>query len=88
MTNQQLCWSNPDARRYVCAIAADIAKHYDVDMIQTCSILFNPGKKELHPLLGVVLGGCFCPHCESRARKMGINFDSVGLRRAQRQRRN
>ena len=77
MTNQQLCWSNPDARRYVCSIAADIAKHYDVDMIQTCSILFNPGRMNAHPLLGVVLGGCFCAHCESRARKMGIDFDKV-----------
>jgi len=77
MTNQQLCWNSPDARAYVCAIAADIAAHYDVDMIQTCSLLYNPGKLALHPLLGVVLGGCFCSNCEREAKKAGLDWEGI-----------
>lgn len=76
-TNQQLCWNSPDARNYVCALAADLAKHYDLDMIQTCSFLYNPGRLDLHPFLGVALGGCFCDNCKREAEAQGIDFESI-----------
>ena len=77
MTNQQLCWNSEDARTYVYAIATDLATHYDLDMIQTCSLLYNPGKLEIHPLLGVALGGCFCKNCEREARAQGLDWDEI-----------
>lgn len=77
MTNQQLCWNSPDARDYVCAIATDLAAHYDLDMIQTCSLPFNPGRLDIHPLLGVALGGCFCKNCEREARAQGLDWDDI-----------
>ena len=77
MTNQQLCWNSPDARDYVCAIAADLASHYDLDMIQTCSLPFNPGRLDYHSLLGVTLGGCFCKNCEREARRQGLDWDAI-----------
>ncbi len=77
MTNQQLCWNSPDARAYVYAVATDLASHYDLDMIQTCSLLYNPGKLDKHPLLGVVLGGCFCKNCEREARRQGLDWDEI-----------
>jgi hypothetical protein len=76
-TYQQLCWNSPDAREYVCSLAQDLAAHYDLDMIQTCSFLFNPGRLDLHPFLGVVLGGCFCDNCKRRAEADGIDFDAM-----------
>jgi len=76
-TNQQLCWNSPDARAYVCALATDLATHYDLDFIQTCSFLFNPGRPDLHPFLGVTLGGCFCANCEREARKAGLDWDLI-----------
>lgn len=77
MTNQQLCWSNADAREYVYAIATDLATHYDLDMIQTCSLMYNPGRLDIHPLLGVTLGGCFCKSCERDARAQGLDWDGI-----------
>lgn len=77
MTGQQLCWNSEAARDYVYAIATDLATHYDLDMIQTCSLLFNPGRLDIHPLLGVTLGGCFCSNCEREARAEGIDWDEL-----------
>ena len=76
-TNQQLCWNSADAREYVCSIARDLASHYDLDMIQTCSFLYNPGRLDLHPFLGVTLGGCFCDNCRKEAEKQGLDFDGM-----------
>ncbi len=75
--NQQMCWNSPDARSYVCALASDLAKHYDVDMIQTCSFLFNPGQLDLHSFLGIALGGCFCKNCERAGRAYGLDWDLI-----------
>lgn len=76
-TNQQLCWNSADAREYVCSLARDLALHYDLDMIQTCSLLYNPGRLDLHPFLGVVLGGCFCGNCKREAQKQGLDFEAM-----------
>ena len=76
-TWQQLCWNSADAKEYVCSIARGLAAHYDLDMIQTCSLLYNPGRLELHPFLGVALGGCFCDNCKKEAESQGIDFEAV-----------
>ena len=72
-----LCWNSADAREYVCNIAKDLARNHDVDIIQTCSWPFAPGKQDIHPFLGVLLGGCFCKNCEQEARKLGLDWDSI-----------
>lgn len=79
-TYQQLCWNSEAAREYVCSIARDLVRHYDLDIIQTCSFLYNPGKSNLHKFLGVTLGGCFCENCRKEAVKQGIDFE--GMKRA------
>jgi hypothetical protein len=76
-TYQQLCWNSRDAREYVCSLARDLASHYDLDMIQTCSFLFNPGRLDLHPFLGVALGGCFCDNCKKKAEAQGLDFEAI-----------
>lgn len=79
-THQQLCWNSEAAREYVCSIARDLVRHYDLDMIQTCSFLYNPGRLDLHSFLGVTLGGCFCENCRREAEKQGLDFE--GMKRA------
>jgi len=76
-TWQQLCWNSADAREYVYSIARDLAAHYDLDMIQNCCLLYNPGRLDLHPFLGVALGGCFCGNCKKEAESQGIEFEAV-----------
>ncbi len=77
MSDQLLCWNAPEAREYVYAIATDLATHYDLDMIQTCSALYKPGDLKEHSLLGVTLGGCFCKNCEREARAQGLDWDKI-----------
>lgn len=77
MTNQQLCWNNSDALNYLSSLCADIVSNYDIDMIQTSTLLFNVGRSNQLPLLGVALGGCFCAHCEREARSMGLDWDLI-----------
>ncbi len=74
---QQLCWNNPDARAYMTALAVDLVTHYDIAMLQTCSALFAAGRANLHPLLGVTLGGCFCDHCKAVAGAAGLDWDAI-----------
>ncbi len=76
-SSQQLCWNSPDARTYVCALAVDLVTNYDLDILQTCSFLYNPGQLHLHPFLGITLGGCFCANCEREAEKAGLNWEQI-----------
>jgi hypothetical protein len=74
---QQLCWNSPDARIYIQALFRDIATHYELDMCQVSNFLFFAGHPELHPLLGVTLGGCFCEHCEREAKAKGLDWGAI-----------
>jgi hypothetical protein len=76
-SSAHLCWNSPDAKEYVCSIARDLVRNHDVDFIQTCSWPFASGRSDLHPLLGVLLGGCFCKNCEAKARKAGLDWDAI-----------
>lgn len=72
-----LCWNSADAREYVCSIAKDLVRNHDVDIIQTCSWPFASGRQDIHPFLGVLLGGCFCKNCEAEARMQGLDWDAI-----------
>lgn len=74
------CMNNPDHRAFLAAIAEDWTRSYDVDGIMWGS--------ERHGALGTALGashggrtsdpgrvGCFCPHCEQKAKQRGISID-------------
>ena len=74
---QHLCWNSPDARAYMAALATDLVTHYDLAMIQTCSVLFGGGSAALHPLLGVTLGGCFCENCKRLAGQAGLDWAGI-----------
>jgi hypothetical protein len=74
------CMNNPDHRAFLAGIAEDWTRSYDIDGVMWGS--------ERHGALGLALGanhggkgsdpgrvGCFCPHCEKKARERGISVD-------------
>lgn len=84
------CCNHPDVKEYMKQLFSDTVAHHDVDFIQTCMMLFHEGKPvetpwfmpdkadpNLAALLGVVTGGCFCPHCRQKALSMGYDWDSM-----------
>jgi hypothetical protein len=64
-----LCPNSPDAQVYLKALFCDLAKHYDVDYLQTCMLPFMPG--------GAEKGGCFCPNCVKAAGAKGIDLKKI-----------
>ena len=88
--HQHFCCNNDDVKEYMRALFFDTAQNHDIDFIQTCMMLFHAGSpaqapwfsqdkptEELSALLGVVTGGCFCPHCAAKAKKMGYDWDKI-----------
>lgn len=65
------CTNNPDVRAYLVALYGDLAKHYDVDYIQTCMLLFS---RSDDPVKG---GTCFCESCKHKAKAMGFNMEEA-----------
>ncbi|MGC8791921.1 MAG: hypothetical protein ACP5U2_00850 [Bryobacteraceae bacterium] len=76
------CLNHPDHRAFLTGIAEDWARSYDIDGVMWGS--------ERHGALGMALGashggrssdpsrvGCFCPHCEKKARERGIAVERV-----------
>lgn len=74
------CMNNPDHRAFLTGIAEDWTRNYDIDGVMWGS--------ERHGALGTALGsnhggqgsdpgrvGCFCPHCEKKARERGISVE-------------
>lgn len=74
------CMNNPDHRAFLAGIAEDWTRNYDIDGIMWGS--------ERHGALGNALGashggrnsdpgrvGCFCPHCEEKAKARGISVE-------------
>ncbi|NLG51385.1 MAG: hypothetical protein GX552_14865 [Chloroflexi bacterium] len=83
---QQICFNNPDVRAYGIALYTDLAAHYDLDFIQTCVIGFHParhnpwagaGASEVQRLIGLTLGGCFCPRCQAAAEARGLDWGAL-----------
>lgn len=88
--SQHFCCNNHDVREYMKALFTQTVAEHDVDFIQTCMMLFDEGKPvetpwfmqdeadpNLSALLGVVTGGCFCPHCRAKAISMGYDWDNM-----------
>jgi hypothetical protein len=78
------CMNNPDHRAFLAGIAEDWTRSYDIDGVMWGS--------ERHGALGLALGsnhggkgsdpgqvGCFCPHCEKKARERGISVERAKL---------
>ncbi|GAB3950538.1 hypothetical protein GCM10028805_28780 [Spirosoma harenae] len=65
------CTNNPDVRAYLTTLYTDLAKHYDVDYIQTCMLLFS---RSDDPVKG---GTCFCESCKHKAKAMGFNLEEA-----------
>lgn len=64
-----LCPNNPDVQQYVRSLFSDLAKHYDVNYLQTCMLPFMPG--------GADKGGCFCASCVKAAGAKGIDLKRI-----------
>lgn len=84
---QRLCPNSPDARTYIIKLFTDVAR-YDVDMIQTCMLLYasghaNVGNPELNRLMGIFLGGCFCDNCGRAAESKGLDWQAIKRRARQ-----
>jgi hypothetical protein len=74
---QVLCHYSEDARTYARSIAYDLAKNHDIDYFMPSFYLYNPGRMDLHPLLGIALGTCFCPNCEKAAKAQGLPWEAM-----------
>jgi hypothetical protein len=88
-----LCSNHPDVREYLCSLFGDTVKNHAVDFIQTCLITFAgekpvdapwffrkwlpDGNKQLSALLGLGQAGCFCPHCQALATKLGYDWELI-----------
>jgi hypothetical protein len=85
--DQRMCFNHPDVRSYGIALYTDLVANYDIDMVQTCVRGFaetgptwwrGQTLTEIERLLHVTFGGCFCEHCERKARNQyGIAWDEV-----------
>ncbi|MBS1662019.1 MAG: hypothetical protein JST68_13310 [Bacteroidetes bacterium] len=64
------CPNNPDVRAYLQNLYGDIAKHYDVDYIQTCMLLFTRSDDPRD-------GTCFCPSCKEKAKAAGFDMEAA-----------
>lgn len=64
------CPNNPDVREYLQALYGDLAKHYPVDYIQTCMLLFTRSDDPRD-------GTCFCDACKKKAKSMGFDLEAA-----------
>ena len=80
-----LCPSNPEVRAYARALASDLAR-YEVSTILAESLHFHGLHhgyhheryfEELGAIGTYLLGLCFCSHCFSTARRMGVDVEMV-----------
>ncbi len=65
------CLNNPDAEAYALALVEDTVRHYpDVDGLFMDWVEFGAYRLEDHFT-------CFCPHCQSEAKKQGFDWSIV-----------
>jgi hypothetical protein len=77
-----ICFNHPDVRAYGIALYTDLVSNYDIDMVQTCIMGLAPGPyarndNELERLFGLAQGGCFCEHCQQRAKDIGLDWKGI-----------
>lgn len=92
-TQGLLCPNNPDVHEFQRAMFEDTVRNHDVDLVQTCLLTFGGEQKVKAPwfydtwldinnanaasLLGLADGGCFCEHCQRKARSWGYDWDRI-----------
>jgi hypothetical protein len=64
------CPNNPDVREYLQALYGDLSRHYDVDYVQTCMLLFTRSDDPRD-------GTCFCEACQRKASSMGFDLEAA-----------
>jgi hypothetical protein len=67
------CFNNPDYRTWHLSIIEDYAKSYDLDGIAWCSERPGPLNLLIQGHMGRYALTCFCPHCQARAERRGID---------------
>jgi hypothetical protein len=67
------CFNNPDYRTWHLSIIEDYAKSYDLDGIAWCSERPGPLNLLIQGSFGRYSLTCFCPHCQAKAEKRGID---------------
>ncbi len=67
------CFNNPDYRAWHLSIIEDYAKSYDLDGIAWCSERPGPLNLLMQGSPGRYALTCFCPHCQAKAGKRGID---------------
>ena len=81
----EFCPANPDARAYVRAVAADVAR-YEIQTILAESLHYHGLEHGYHherylialdPLTRFLLGLCFCEHCRAAAQGEGVDAARV-----------
>lgn len=72
----ELCFNNPSYRNFWLGLMEDYTRSYDIDGIMWASERRGPLNSALESKApgGV---GCFCEHCQQKARAEGIHFDRV-----------
>ena len=70
----RLCFNNPNVTNFLLGLVEDYARSYDVDGIMWCSERMGPLNNAIRAG-GAERASCFCPFCQSKARRLGINFD-------------
>lgn len=66
-TQDRPCINHPDVKAYMLNLYGDLAKHYDVDYIQTCMLLFSRSDNPRD-------GTCFCDACKQLAKTTGFDM--------------
>jgi len=74
--SSDLCFNNPGYRNFWLGLMEDYVRSYDIDGVMWASERQGPLNEALASAEpGRV--GCFCGHCETKARARGINFRRV-----------
>ncbi len=74
--SSRLCFANPYHRNFLSGLVEDYTRSYEIDGIMWCSEnsgAFDTALTSSDP--GRV--GCFCEHCQAKAKKQGIGFERV-----------
>lgn len=84
---EALCPANTDARAFLKALMSDLSHNYKLSMLELESFHYAGTMRHYHhhekiaipqgPLDKFLLGVCFCPHCEARGTKAGIDVQAV-----------
>ena len=92
-TQGLLCPNHPDVHEFQRAMFYDTVANHDVDLVQTCLLTFGGEQRVRAPwffdawmdvdhanaadLIGLADGGCFCEHCQRKAKAWGYDWERI-----------